>query len=116
MKQVKVNTVFSAEADRVAFAVTIANLINKGFDQKFRREPTCIFCFGPSEWFSPAEFTVNERYEIGSSFGSESERLVYAITTNSGIRGILVDNDGVYTDNISREMFRKLIENRNVTQ
>ena len=108
MRPTKSNIFVNRDSDRISFAITVADLIDRGYNHKFRRETSCLFCMDNQKWFWPTDFSVNEIYEFGANAHPDVERLVYAITTHSGTKGILVDSYGVYTDNISKDMFRKL--------
>ena len=108
MKPARAEAVFSSISDRILFAVTVSKLIERGYSKKFRRETYCLFCIDDQECFGPTDFSVLEVYELGANARPEVERVVYAIYTNSGVKGLLVDSYGAYTDNISMELFRKL--------
>src|SRR6188768_527661 len=77
------------------------DLKSRGYRQKFRREPGCLSCMDLYQWFFPDDFTVDESYYFGDSSWPDTDRMMYAITTRDGIRGILVDACGVYADTVS---------------
>jgi hypothetical protein len=86
----------------------LADLKNRGYKENFRREPALIYSIESDLWIAPDQFNIDEFYRFDENLGPEGERVLYAISSNTGIKGTLVDECGIYADNISFEMSQKL--------
>ncbi|MBL7699094.1 MAG: phosphoribosylpyrophosphate synthetase [Chitinophagaceae bacterium] len=86
---------------------TLNDLKERGYQLRFRREATCLYCFDLDWWVAPDSFMVDE-YHRFEDIIPDGDRTIYAITTIDGAKGYLVDACFVYEDNISLEMLRKL--------
>ncbi len=95
-----------------AVAVSIDRLIQdlkkRGYQSRFRREATCLYCIELKSWILPDGFIVNESYHFADDSNPDVERTIYAISTIQGYNGFLVDTCLVYEDNISPDMRKKL--------
>ena len=99
---------YNLTADIQSLTKQLGDLINIGYRHKFRREANCIFCLELYAWIPPDQFNVDEVYYFVDSLNPDTDRILYAITTESGIKGTLVDQYGVYADNMSLELNQKL--------
>ena len=77
-----------------------------GFDKDFAIKDDCLYCdtdkFGPED----VRITYTSRYEGNSDPSDEST--VYGLETKSGLRGILVTADGIYSDRNTAAILQKL--------
>lgn len=87
---------------------TLIDLKADGYTLSFRREATCIYCIELHQWIFPEEFNVDKFYFFKRIAQPDADRMLYAISSTQGVKGILVDTWSVYTDNISIEMIEKL--------
>jgi hypothetical protein len=98
--------------DSILFAIsineTLADLKERGYQLKFRREATCLYCTELNDWIMPDAFVVDDYYHFEDISNPDGDRTIYAITTTQGQKGFLVDACLVYEDNISPEMKEKL--------
>lgn len=104
----EMNNPYSTHVALASFDRVLTDLINKGYKQQFRKEPNCLYCVEINQWIIPKLFSVDESYFFNDPSNPDGDRLLYAISTSSGIKGILVDTWGVYADNMSWEMRQKL--------
>ena len=86
----------------------MAELKKGGYLLKFRREATCLYCIELNQWITPDSFTVDEYYHFEDSLNTDEDRMLYAISSIEGQKGLLVDTCFVYEDNISPEMMQRL--------
>ncbi len=86
----------------------ITDLKHRGYKDYFRREPTFIYCSELDIWFDPDEFDVDEFYQFGQNLNPDADRVLYAITSSTGIKGTVLDAYGVYTEKMSFKMALKL--------
>lgn len=87
---------------------TLAGLRNRGYQFRFRRESTCIYCLELQERVMPEDFTVDQSFYFEDMTSPDADRILYAISLSGGGKGFLVDVCTVYADNISHEMSEKL--------
>jgi hypothetical protein len=91
---------------------TLSEAVNdlqlRGYTYDFNLEHNGLKCASLALEIHPEEFKVDElhRFEGMSSTGDNS--VLYAISSKDGIKGLLVDAYGVYAENISEDMRKKL--------
>jgi len=56
----------------------------------------------------PEDFEIDEVHRFEGMSSTDDNSILYAITAKDGINGTLVDAYGVYAENISEEMRKKL--------
>lgn len=85
----------------------LAKLKEDGYTKDFNQLEHELECKELKCTYKPQEFTIVKmfRFEGMSSTGDNS--VLYAIETNDGQKGVLVDAYGVYADAISPEMVQK---------
>ncbi len=85
------------------------DLRKRGYEIDFAAETFCLYCGDLDLRLNPEEFHVDEIYRFEKESTPGGSATLYAISSSSsGIRGTLVDSYGVYADNFSFEMARKL--------
>lgn len=87
---------------------TLVYLRDRGYQHQFRREATCLYCMELDSLIPPDRFTVDEYHHFEDPGNTDTSRTLYAITSEDGTKGYLVDTCLVYEDNISSEMTEKL--------
>jgi hypothetical protein len=108
-KQVKaINSVSKNLLIPMSISETLTDLKKRGYELKFRREATCLYCTEINSWITPDSFIVEEYYFFEDVSNIDADRTLYAISSTDGLKGFLVDSCLVYEDNISLEMARKL--------
>lgn len=80
-------------------------LANKGYHVNFRLEGNGITCDEGS--YSPENFEINEVYRYEGPTDPADEATVYAIESNTGIKGVLVTGYGA-TSGLSGDILAKL--------
>jgi len=61
----------------------------------------------------PSEFEITEFHRFEGESDPDDESVVFAIESNNGLKGILINSFGIYSDSISDEMIKKLTIHRN---
>ena len=56
----------------------------------------------------PEDFEVDKMYRFEGMSSTDDNSVLYAISSKKGIKGLLVDAYGVYAENISEPMRKKL--------
>lgn len=90
--------------DTVTAAVN--GLRQRGFTVDFNLKENCIVCH--DDKFNPEDFEITEVYRFEGNTDPADEAVVYAIESNKGHKGILVNGYGISSDPMTNEMARKL--------
>ncbi len=84
------------------------SLKQKGYSQDFNLHPDWIECPGLDIRLRPEEFHVDEVHRFEGMSDPEDNDVLFAITSTKGVKGLLTDAYGMYSDSISAEMRAKL--------
>jgi len=95
--------------DTVSQAVN--ELKQRGFTLDFNLKGSALECQGQN--FNPKEFEITEFYRFEGNSDPADEAVVYAIESRSGLKGVLVNAFGVYSESLSDEMIKKLSFHKN---
>jgi len=86
----------------------MASLKKKGYDQDFNLHPEWIECAGLDLRLRPEEFHVDEVHRFEGMSDPEDNDVLFAITSSNGIKGLLTDAYGMYSESMSPQMMSKL--------
>ena len=86
----------------------ISDLQAKGYTYDFNLKPHCLECASLKIEIRPEDFKVDQTHRFEGMSSTDDNSVLYAIASKDGIRGILVDAYGVYAENISEKMRKKL--------
>lgn len=86
----------------------ISALQAKGYEHDFNLHEECIECQKLDLRFGPEEFHVDEIHRFEGMTSPDDSDVLFAIRSNGGVKGLLVDAYGTYSDSISPEMLGKL--------
>jgi hypothetical protein len=84
----------------------VSGLKKRGYILDFNLEENCIVCHTGK--FNPADFEITEIYRFEGNTDPADEAIVYAIESNKGDKGILVNGYGPSSNEMSAEMAKKL--------
>jgi hypothetical protein len=84
------------------------DLAKRGYVHNFNIECDSIKCSSLELKLNPDEFEITEFYRFEGDSNPDDQEIVYAIESKDGIRGTLVNAYGIYSDEISGEMVKKL--------
>src|SRR5687768_9977973 len=90
--------------DTVSAAVN--GLKQRGYNLDFNLEENCLICQGNK--FTPEDFEIVEVYRFEGNSDPADEAVVYAIESNKGDKGILVNGYGPSADEMSSKLAKKL--------
>ena len=92
---------------------TLSEAINdlqaNGYTYNFNLKPKCLECVSLKLQISPEDFDVDKTYRFEGMSSTDDNSILYAISSKNGIKGLLVDAYGVYAENISETMRKKLL-------
>jgi len=72
----------------------------------FNLSENCIVCH--EDKFDPEDFEIVEVYRFEGNSDPADEAVVYAVESNKGHRGVLVNGYGPTSESMSSEMAKKL--------
>jgi hypothetical protein len=91
---------------------TVTDALNglkeEGYDLDFNLKVDCVECESPNIQLYPADFAIDKFYRFEGASNPDDSAIVFAISSKNGLKGTLVDAYGVYADNLSDEMIKKL--------
>lgn len=86
----------------------IQTLKQDGYTGDFNLHPEWLECPGLNVKLKPEEFHVDAVYRFEGMTNPDDSSVLYAISSDRGVKGLLVDAYGVYAESISQEMIHKL--------
>lgn len=86
----------------------IAALKGKGYTNDFNLHPEWIECAALNQKFLPEEFHVDAVHRFEGMTNPDDSAVLYAVSSNSGAKGLLVDAYGAYAESVSQAMIQKL--------
>lgn len=84
------------------------DLQSRGYTYDFNLKNHCVACASLKIEMQPEDFKVDEVHRFEGMSSTDDNSILYAISSNNGIKGTLVDAYGIYAENISEEMRMKL--------
>lgn len=88
---------------------TIEELKKEGYTMDFNISPECLSCHRSNRVLSPDEFGIDAVYRFEGESNPDDEAVVYAISSPKyGLKGTLVNAFGLYSDEVSDALVRKL--------
>lgn len=91
---------------------TLSEAINdlkaRGYSHDFNIKPDCIECPALQLQLNPENFIVDEFHRFEGMSSTDDNSIVFAITSDEGVKGVLVDAYGVYASNLNDAMIKKL--------
>ena len=95
--------------DTVSQAVN--ELKQRGYTLDFNLKSNSLECQGQK--FNPKDFEITEFHRFEGNSYPGDEAVVYAIESRNGLKGVLVNAYGVYSEPLSDEMIKKLSFQKN---
>jgi hypothetical protein len=95
--------------DTVSAAVN--GLKKRGYDMDFNLSENCLVCH--EDKFDVNDFEIVEFYRFEGDSDPADEAVVYAIESNKGQKGVLVNGYGPSSDAMSSDMAKKLQIHKN---
>src|SRR5580698_8225986 len=92
---------------------TVSEVINKlrqdGYAEDFNLQQNCLLCRDAHYSVFHDEFVIDKVYRFEGDSDPADEATVYAISSPKyGIKGVLVNGAGIYSDEITDEMLNTL--------
>ncbi|AIZ42331.1 hypothetical protein [Cellulophaga baltica] len=80
----------------------------EGYTYDFNLKNSYLECLLLQEKYNVTDFNVDAFYRFEGDSNPDDSSILYAIQTNSGIKGLLVDAYSMYSEALSSEMIQKL--------
>jgi hypothetical protein len=90
----------------------INDLKRRGYSEDFNLKPHCIECSTKNLQLHPEDFAVDEFYRFEGMSNTDDNSILFAISSTDGIKGVLVDAYGMYAENLTEPMIKKLYVKR----
>ena len=84
----------------------------RGYIHDFNLKSDCVECPALQLRLAPENFTVDEFHRFEGMSSTDDNSIVFAITSDKGLKGVLVDAYGVYASSLNDAMIKKLSINR----
>lgn len=93
----------------VTLSGTIAALREKGYTEDFNLQQQCLECRNGQYRIFHNEFAVDQFYRFEGPSDPADLAILYAISSDKyGLKGVLVNGYGIYSDEVADEMLSKL--------
>ena len=86
----------------------IRQLKINGYENDFNLHPEWIECPPLKQTFKPEEFHVDEVHRFEGMTSPDDSAVLFAISSTTGAKGLLVDAYGAYAESLSPLMLTKL--------
>lgn len=86
----------------------ITDLQANGYTYDFNLKPECLHCASLNIEIHPEDFAVDQFFRFEGMSSTDDNSILYAISSSDGLKGLLVDAYGMYAENISETMRKKL--------
>jgi hypothetical protein len=86
----------------------INDLRKRGYTEDFNLQAHCVECASKQVQWDPENFNIDEYYRFEGMSNTDDNSIVFAISSKDGVKGVLVDAYGVYAENLTEPMIRKL--------
>lgn len=86
----------------------INELRNQGYTEDFNLKPYCLECASSKLQLYPEDFKVDSYYRFEGESDPDDNSILFAISGEKDIKGILVDAYGIYSESFSESMIEKL--------
>ena len=86
----------------------INDLKKRGYKEDFNLQPTCLECASLNLKYHPEDFVVDEFHRFEGMSNPDDNSIIFAISSKDGTKGTLVDAYGMYAENLTEQMIRRL--------
>ena len=87
----------------------ISALKEQGYSEDLNLEDNCLECIAGKQKLMPDDFVIDKSFRFDVDEDPSDQSVLYAISSpKHGIKGLLVNGYGVYSDDMTNEMLEKL--------
>jgi len=84
----------------------VQDLQQRGYALDFNLQDNCLVCH--TDQFGADEFEITECYRFEGASDPADEAIVYGVEAQTGLKGVLVNGYGIYSNSLSAEIAQKL--------
>ncbi len=84
------------------------DLRKRGYTTDFNINKDCIYCGATQTSLDPDEFEITEIHRFEGMNDPSDNTILYAIESHHGIKGVLVNAYGIYSDEMGHRLIKKL--------
>lgn len=84
------------------------DLKQRGYAYDFTLNADAIECQPINQQFTPSNFHVDEVHRFEGKNDPDDSSILFAITSSTGVKGLIVDAYGAYADSLNEEMIKRL--------
>ena len=77
------------------------DLKKRGYSEDLNLKATCVECPSHNLQLYPEDFKIDAFYRFEGMSNPSDSSIVYAISSKSGMKGVLVDAYGVYSESLN---------------
>ena len=86
----------------------VDELSRRGYTEHFKAVEGGLQALGTGQRFEPKDLVIRGYYRFEGISDPDDMAIAYAIESRSGVRGILIDAFGVYSDPTTSEVLRRV--------
>jgi len=86
----------------------VDELSRRGYTEHFKAVEGGLQALGTGQRFEPKNLVIREYYRFEGISDPDDMAIAYAIESRSGVRGILIDAFGVYSDPTTSEVLKRV--------
>jgi len=83
-------------------------LKKQGYTQDFNLHSDWLECIRLDLKLNPEEFHVDEIFRFEGMNDPDDSEVLFAISSTTGVKGLLIDAYGAYSESLSPEMIKRL--------
>ena len=89
----------------------MAALKKQGYTEDLNLKENCLECIAGKKKLLPHEFVIDKSFRFDVDENPADQAVLYAISSSvHNVKGLLVNGYGLYSDDTSNEMLKKLKE------
>jgi hypothetical protein len=86
----------------------LEDLRKRGYASDFNLQPDAIACSALDLKLHPDDFHVDEIYRFEGMNDPDDSTILFAVSSMEGVKGVIVDAYGAYTDSLTESMLHRL--------
>lgn len=85
----------------------LSDLKKRGYEADFSTTPDCLYCGDLDIRLNPEAFHVDEVYQFEENSTPGDKSILYALTSDAGVKGTLVGAYGSFSESLNVDMVQK---------
>ncbi len=103
------NRIITSMEYYVTLTEALTALKKQGYTVDFNLRENCIVCSENRYQIEPEDFVIDKSFRFDEDENPSDQAVVYAISSDKhGVKGVLVNGYGLYSDTLTNSMLEKL--------